>query len=106
MRKLMLVLPLLFLWGCTLPQQRITYNTLYSTHVAVDAAYDGYNDLVLKGAVATNDVPKVAQAYRTFQASWNLALQAAMFTTNAITPPTVAAQAMAVLSTISTAEGK
>lgn len=91
-------LPLAMVPGCTAPQQRITVNTLYSTHVTVDGAFTGYMSAVLAGKVATNGVPTVAQAYRDFQTAYNLAVEFVSGNTNAATPPGVTSAAAKVLS--------
>lgn len=69
--------------GCTTSAQRVTYNTLYSTHVAVDSAFSGYMSSVIIGTTPTNNVPKAAQAYREFQSVFNTAIAVAQFNTNA-----------------------
>ena len=105
MRKILpFVAAILFLAGCAITQSRVAYNTLYSTHVAVDSAYLGYTTLVLKGAVPTNDVPKVADAYRKFQSAFNLAIWTCRFESNAIAPAAVASAAADVVSKIAKAE--
>ena len=84
--------------GCTAPQQRVSVNTLYTTHVTVDAAFTSYMVLVLKGQLTTNNVPQVADAYRDFQEAFNVAVSLVQGNTNAPVSPAVTAAATKVLS--------
>lgn len=75
--------------GCTTSQKRVAYDTLYSSHIATDAAFSSYILLVWQGSLPTNGVPAAAQAYRDFQTVFKAALFAARWDTNSIAPPNV-----------------
>ena len=92
----------LILAGCTTPQQTVTYNTMSGLEQSVTAAVDAYDALVIKGAIPTNDVPKVTRAYNLFQASFVIALDAARYNTNAVAPPNLAVEAGDVINLINT----
>ena len=92
--------------GCTAPQQRIAFKTLYSIEQTTTAAVDSYDTLVINGAVPTNDVPRVAAAFNTFQASFLLALDAAQFNTNAIAPPNLIVESQDLVNLITTLKAK
>jgi hypothetical protein len=84
--------------GCTAPQQRVAFNSLYTTHVTVDGAVASYFALVAQGSLPTNDVPALAQDYREFQTAFNLALEIVANNTNAPAPPSVVNAASKVLA--------
>lgn len=84
--------------GCAGGPRRAAYNTLYSTHVATDAAFSSYILLVWQGSLPTNGVPAAAQAYRDFQTAFKAALFAARWDTNSATPPNVAEASSKVLT--------
>lgn len=92
--------------GCSTSQQRTAVNTLRSTAEVTDAAFKAYLDGVLAGTIKTNDVPKVAAAYSTFQLAWNAALVAATMNQNAVPTPDVANAASQVKLHIQAAKQK
>lgn len=92
--------------GCTTTQQTTAYKTLYSLESSTTATYQGYLDLVIKGTVATNDVPKVAKAYNAFHAGALVALDAVAYNTNALAPANLVIEAQDVVNLINTAKGK
>jgi len=100
MKKLIPVVALILLVGCSLTTKRITYNTLASTQISTTAAYDGYLDLVVKGKMKTNSVPEVARKYNMFQVVWNAAVVVAQWNTNSVAPPAVNNASTAVFTAI------
>lgn len=83
---------------CSSSQQRVTYNSLYSTALAVNSAYAAYNDAVVRQQATFS--ASVAQKYNDFQAAFNVALAAAQQNAQAITPQNVADLANQVLGLI------
>lgn len=83
---------------CTSSQQRVTYNTLYSTGLAVNNAYAAYNDAVVGGHAIFST--SVALKYNEFQTAFNLAITAAQNNAQAITPQNVADLANQVLALV------
>jgi hypothetical protein len=79
---------------------RITHNTLFSIERATIGAVDSYDSLVISGALPTNDVPKVSQAFNAFQLSMQLAIAVAHGNTNAIAPPSLALESANLINTI------
>lgn len=102
---LALLLPLGLL-GCKSSPQTVAYKSLYSVETSVNAAHDSYLDLVVRGAVKTNDVPQVARAYDRFQAGMQGALSAAQFNYTNPAPAAVAQLATDVLNAILKAKGQ
>jgi hypothetical protein len=95
------------LGGCQTPPSRIAYNSLATTGTTVSTAYQGYLELVLRGQVATNDVPAITAKYREFKASFDAACQLAAYSTNFTeTPVEVLAKAGAVTAAINQARLK
>jgi len=92
--------------ACNTNQQHIAYTTLYGLEQGVSAAYSSYLNLVIKGSLPTNDVPKVSKAFNTFQASSLVALDAVQFDTNAIAPPNLITEGQDVIHLISTVTKK
>lgn len=92
--------------GCSTSAQRITYNTLASVGATANSAYSAYLDLVVKGSVKTNDVPKVSAAYNTFEMAFAAAISAAQFNPTNPAPANVTDLANNLLSAISAAKGK
>ena len=70
--------------GCNTTQQTVAYNSIAALETVATTSVDGYFTLVAKGVVPTNNVPKVAAAYNTFQASAALAATVAQAGTNAL----------------------
>lgn len=92
--------------GCTTNSQRVAYNSLYTLEKATTAAYDNFIDLVIAHKVPTNDVPKVSQSFNTFQASMQVALQAARYDWTAPPPPAVSEAAAQLRTNIDAAKLK
>lgn len=92
--------------GCTTTQQTAGYKTLYSLESTTTAAYSAYLDLVIKGSVPTNDVPKVAKAYNLFHSGALVALDAVAFNTNSLAPANLVTEAQDVVNLINQAKGK
>lgn len=88
--------------GCTTNQQTVAYNSLYSLEKTTQAAVDSYDTLVIQGKVPTNGVPAVSKAYNEFQASFILAVDAAQFNTNAVSPPALVVESQDVINLITT----
>lgn len=105
MKKLLLLLSIATIVGCTSTQQRIAINTLSTTEQSVTAAVDAYDTLVIKGQLPTNDVPKISAAYNKFQAALIVAEDAVQYNTNAITPPALVVEAQDVINLINTVKG-
>lgn len=101
------VSPVVFTACHTPTQQKVTVNTMFTLHKTVDAALDGYINLVITGKVPTNGLTKVTAAYNQFQSAFNVAVAFVASHTNAVIPQTVADAAANVSSTITAAkEGK
>lgn len=110
MRKL-LPLPLLALAlvagmiACNTTQQKQVYNSLATTGIAEESAYEAYLTQVLAGAVATNDVPVVSARHRDFKALFDAAcVSASMLTNITETPPAVTQASAAVTTAITSAK--
>lgn len=95
-----------FMPGCTTSQQTVTFNTLYGLENGVSSAYAAYTGLVIKGTVATNQVPAISKAFNTFQSAMLPALDAVQYSTNAIAPANLSTEASDILNLITVAEGK
>lgn len=96
----------LLLVACNTSQKRIGYNTIYSVQRTGTAAVDGYYSLVIKGALPTNDVPKVSRAYNQFQASVLVALDVVQFNTNALAPASLVIEATDLVNLVNSIKGK
>lgn len=71
--------------GCkTQSAQTVAYQTLYSVSKSVEAAYSGYNDLLVAGKVPMSSVSKIIPLYRDYQTTMNLAVTMARGNTNAV----------------------
>jgi hypothetical protein len=92
--------------GCTTTQQTITEKTLSGLEIATTGAYDAYTALVVKGALPTNDLPKVSHAYNDFQAAEQVAVLAAQNNTNALATTNLVEESAAVINLITTIQGK
>lgn len=112
MKNRYIIVALLSVWiaftspSCTTNQQSTSYKTLYSTEQVVTASLSSYNALVIKGKIPTNDVPRIAKAYNIFQGSLLLALDAARYNTNALTPPALQVEAQDLVNLINTIKAK
>lgn len=104
MKKLLIAVGLAAaLVGCTINAQRRAYNSLATTGITEQTAYEAYLTEVLKGVVTTNDVPAISAKHRQFKALFDAACAAASFQTNFTeTPPEVIAAGGAVTSAIAT----
>jgi hypothetical protein len=76
-------------WLSTPTAQKKAVTTLFSTHTAVDAAYQGYLRAVISGNAKTNSMPEVAAAYVEFQNAFNIAIALSASNTNAPAPTAV-----------------
>lgn len=103
--KLTSILLAAILIGCTMNQQKISYNTLYSVEKVTQGAYKSYLGLAVSGKVATNDVPKVSQAYNKFQVSMVVALDSVQFNTNALAPVSLQTESIDLINMINTLKG-
>lgn len=83
---------------CTPTQQRVTYNSLYTTGLAVNSAYAAYNDKVVAGTATFS--ASVAKAYNDFQAAYNVAVIGAQMNTAAVAPQNVVDLANSVYAAI------
>lgn len=92
--------------GCSTSQQRQSINTIRSTADAVNTAYAGYLDLVIRGDLKTNDVPRVSEAYNAFQLAFSAAITVATVSSNSPPSPELANAASQALLTIQSARGK
>lgn len=98
----LMALPLAIIIGCNAPQQRIAFNSLATVQVVTVGAYDGYVDQVIGGVVPTNDMPKVAKQFNSFQSAYRLALDAVEFNTNALAPASLQRLSTDLLNLITT----
>lgn len=92
--------------GCSTSAQRKTVMGLFATGQSVDTAYRSYLDLVVSGQVKTNDLPKVSQQYREFQAAFAAAVLIAGMNTNAPPSPELMNAASQVTLAITAAKQK
>lgn len=104
MKKLLVLVGLIVLVGCATTQQRTTYNTLYSVEQTAMTSYDAYLDLVVKGKVATNDVPRVSRAFDAFQAQMQFAVKQSQYNWTNIAPADVTSALSNLVWTIQTAK--
>ena len=102
---LLIAFSLPFVPGCTTSSQTTAYQTLYGLESGATAAYSAYTGLVIKGSVATNDVPKVSKAFNDFQAAVLPALDAVQYSTNALAPANLIQESSDLINLINTAEG-
>lgn len=93
--------------GCAKPGvHRQAVNTLFTTGYTVDTAYKSYLDLVVRGELKTNDVPRVSRAYMDFQKAFAVAVELAAMNTNAPPSSALLAEQAKALSVINSAGGK
>ena len=85
--------------GCA-SQSRSTYSTLASVQAVTQGAYSGYLDLVVRGAIPTNSVPKVSASYDLFLSMWTASVQMAQWNTNAEPPQAVLDASLKVITDI------
>jgi len=85
---------------CNKNPQHIAYTSLFSVEQTTTAAYDSYITGVIKGEVATNDVPKVSRAYNTFQIAMQPAISGAQFNWTNPAPQNVIGLANEVITAI------
>lgn len=98
-----IAVPVAITTGCKSPTtQKLAVQTLFTVHKTADAALDGYLDLVIKGLVATNGVPRVSKAYNDFQSAYNAAVVVVAMNTNATAPQAVLDAAVNLSTTITT----
>lgn len=91
--------------GCKSPTvQSQAVKTLFSVGTAVDTTYKAYLDLVISGQLATNSVPKVAQAYGTFQNAFRVGVELVASNTNAAAPQITLDAAAAFNTAVSNAK--
>lgn len=88
--------------GCTAPQQRIAYNTLYSVEKTAATSVDAYFDAVVAGRASADGVPRVSAAYNRFRLSLLLALDAVQFNTNALAPEALVIESQDLVNLVST----
>lgn len=103
MKNLVALLAIVFLIGCT-SQQKTLYNTLASVQSVTTGSYNGYLDLVVKGKITTNSVPKISRDYDMFQQIWTGAVILAQWQTNSIAPPQVVTASSNLVYEISVAK--
>ena len=90
--------------GCkTASVQKQSANILYTLHKSADLALDDYLDLVVKGVIKTNSVPKVMSAYASFQLAFSGAVALVASSSNSIPPQAVLDSAAAFASIVSDA---
>lgn len=81
------------------------YKSLFAVGHAVDTSVTVYFDLVVKGVVPTNDVPKVARAYNAFQLVYSNAVVLMKFNSKAPPDTNIIARAGEMLSIVARAQG-
>jgi len=92
--------------GCSTTQQTVTEKTIFGLEVTTSAAYDAYSLAVIKGAVPTNDLPKISAAFNDFQQAVQVAVVISQNNSNALAPANLATESAAVISLIQTIETK
>ena len=91
--------------GCqTASVQKQGANILYTLHKTADLALDDYLDLVVKGTVKTNSIPRVMSAYASFQLAYSGAVALVASSSNAVPPQAVLDSAAAFASIVSDAK--
>lgn len=90
----------LFVVGCVTP----AHKSLYAVGKAVDVSVTVYFDLVVKGLVRTNDVPKVSKAYNQFQFVFSNAVVLVRMDSKAPPDTNVIASAGRVLNIVAEAQ--
>lgn len=89
--------------GCAM--NRAVYNSLATSKAAADGSVAAYYDLVVRGEVATNGVPRVSHAYNMFQAAFGTAVELASLDTNSVTPQLVTGALSNLVWTITEVKG-
>ena len=102
-KLLMTVLCAAFVVGCT-TTARTRYNTLATVQATTSKAVEGYFDLVIKGKLPTNNVPRVTKAYDTYLVIWGAAVDVAQWNTNTAAPTAVTTASSAVLKEVAGAQ--
>jgi hypothetical protein len=102
-KSLAAVVAVAFLIGCA-SQGKLLYNTLASVQTVTTGTYNGYLDLVVKGTLPTNSVPKISKDYNAFQSVWSAAVMVAQFNTNTIAPAVVVSASSNLLYEINVAK--
>ena len=84
-----LLAAMLIFVGACVSTQKAAYTTLYSLENSVTASYDSYLALVVKGKIATNDVPRLSKEYDQFQSGMKSAVELAQFDWTKLAPTDV-----------------
>lgn len=106
MKQIALITALLLLTlAACVTKTRTVYNTLFSVESATTTAVDGYYSYVAKqytggNYAATNDVPRVNQAYNQFQSGLLVALKNVNWQSNTVAPFDVIAASLGVQNLI------
>jgi hypothetical protein len=95
----------LILAGCSTSQVNIAQKTLTGLEVATTGAYDSYTALVIKGSLATNNVPAISHAFNDFEASMQVAIVVAQANTNALATTNLVIASEKVINLITTVTG-
>jgi len=102
---LAVAIPISITTGCqTTTQQKLSVNTITTTHQVVDAALDSYLDMVIGGKLATNGVPAVMTSYGLYQIAYNNALVIVLGNTNAPAPISLTDAATSFTTTVTFAK--
>lgn len=96
--------------GCTTNQQKIAYNSLYTTEKTTTTTFDVYVSQGIRASATgptmlTNNLPAIARAYNLFQAGFKIALDAAQYNTNALAPASLQVESTDILNMINQAKG-
>jgi hypothetical protein len=75
--------------GCTMTQNRITYQTLYGIGKATHNAYQGYLDLVVAGKIPATSLERIGKIWDRYRVSYIAAVDAAKLNMNSPAPQDV-----------------
>lgn len=101
-----LMAALLIFVGACVSTEKAAYKTLYGLEHSVTAAYDGYLYGVIRGQIATNDVPVVSRNYDQFQIGMRAAIQVAQYDLTKLAPTDVTHLGNVVLHSILEAKAR
>jgi len=80
--------------------QGVAYTSLATIGNAVNAAEQGYMDLIVKGTISTNSLASEAKAYNQFQGDFGIAVSLVSGSTTNAAPPSLLAEGNAFVSSI------
>ncbi|MFB1500818.1 hypothetical protein [Thiocapsa sp. N5-Cardenillas] len=89
--------------GCATPSKEVTYQTLRTVAISVDAARKTYADAIVRGEVSDERQVEIDKLITRYQAAMNTAITAAQFDYEQAAPAelaTLAAQIITIVTTL------